>query len=131
MTGPSNAEFSVEDVSVGAHAHGFGSTPDGRSFAFRVRGKSLRVEVYRSDLAQAVPDDLDVDAVAERDVTDVDLSDERSIVAADTPYPSSKRLGSGRRRPSARLAAAARHHTPAIAARAAGQRDRPEVTVRN
>ncbi|MBY6675467.1 MULTISPECIES: hypothetical protein [unclassified Rhodococcus (in: high G+C Gram-positive bacteria)] len=82
MTGPSNAEFSVEDVSVGAHAHGFGSTPDGRSFAFRVRGKSLRVEVYRSDLAQAVPDDLDVDAVAERDVTDVDLSDERSIVAA-------------------------------------------------
>lgn len=74
--------FTLDDVTVGAHAHGFGTVADGRSFAFRVRGKTLRVEVYRSDTTDAVPGDSDVDAVAEADVTDVDLIDERSVVGA-------------------------------------------------
>ncbi|MGB3771763.1 MAG: hypothetical protein WBF79_02865 [Rhodococcus sp. (in: high G+C Gram-positive bacteria)] len=82
MTNNSFDEFTVEDVSVGAHAYGFGSTADGRSYAFRVRGKTLRLEVYRADLVRPVPDDIDIDAVAETDVTDIDLADERSIVAA-------------------------------------------------
>ncbi|MBY6366153.1 hypothetical protein [Rhodococcoides corynebacterioides] len=74
--------FSVEDVTAGAHAHGFGTAADGRAFAFRVRGKTLRVKVYRLGATPTVPDDVDVDAIAEADVTDLDLTDERSVVAA-------------------------------------------------
>lgn len=73
--------FGVEDVTAGAHAHGFGSTGDGRNFAFRVRGKVLHVDIYRADSAD-VPDAVDVEATADADVTDVDLADERSVVAA-------------------------------------------------
>ncbi|MFE3187837.1 hypothetical protein ACFXHA_02450 [Nocardia sp. NPDC059240] len=73
--------FTVEDVTVGRYAHGFGMTGDGRSFAFRTHRATLRLEIYRADLATAVPAPEDVDAVALAPVTDIDLDDERSVVA--------------------------------------------------
>ncbi|MGW4249538.1 hypothetical protein [Nocardia sp. NPDC004722] len=75
------AGFTVEDVTVGRYAHGFGMTGDGRSFAFRTHRATLRVEIYRADLEAAVPAPEDVDAVALAPVTDIDLDDERSVVA--------------------------------------------------
>lgn len=73
--------FAVEDVSCGAQAHGFGRASDGRPFAFQVKRTVLRLEVYRADLLSQVPEPEDVVAVAELSVTDVDLEDERSVVA--------------------------------------------------
>ncbi|MFI1916487.1 hypothetical protein [Nocardia sp. NPDC020380] len=73
--------FAVEDVTVGRYAHGFGVTADGRSFAFRTNRATLTLEIYRADLDTAVPAPEDVQAVAVARVTDIDLDDERSIVA--------------------------------------------------
>jgi len=47
-----NPEFAIEDLWVGVFgakvlASGFGQVADGRSFAFRIEGPSLLVEVYR------------------------------------------------------------------------------------
>ena len=72
--------FTVEDVSVGPFAHGFGRAADGRPYAFRVMRRTLHVEVYRADLDHTVPGQEDIVAVAEGSVTDIDLSDERSII---------------------------------------------------
>lgn len=73
--------FAVEQVTTGAQASGFGSTEDNRPFAFRVHKATLYVEIYRSDLPTPVPDKSDVTAVSEQSVTEIDLTDERSIVA--------------------------------------------------
>ncbi|MBL1076954.1 hypothetical protein JK358_21390 [Nocardia sp. 2] len=73
--------FTVEDVTVGRYAHGFGSTGDGRSFAFRTVRSTLTLEIYRPDLDGDVPSAEDVVAVAEAPVTDIDLDDERSVIA--------------------------------------------------
>ncbi|QLY28386.1 hypothetical protein [Nocardia huaxiensis] len=73
--------FTVEDVTVGRYAHGFGTTGDGRSFAFRTVRSTLRLEIYRPDLDSDVPAPEDVVAVAEAPVTDIDLDDERSVIA--------------------------------------------------
>ncbi|MEC3917385.1 hypothetical protein VMT40_22490 [Nocardia sp. CDC160] len=73
--------FRVEDVTVGRYAHGFGVTADGRSFAFRTHRATLTVEIYRGGLETAVPGPEDVVAVAVAPVTDIDLDDERSVVA--------------------------------------------------
>lgn len=73
--------FAVEDVTVGRYAHGFGVTGDGRSFAFRTVRATLTLEIYRPDLETEVPAAEDVVAVAIARVTDVDLDDERSIIA--------------------------------------------------
>lgn len=72
--------FTVEDISVGPFAHGFGRAADGRPYAFRVIRRTLHVEVYRADLDHTVPDHDDIDALAEAAVTDIDLTDERSII---------------------------------------------------
>ncbi|MFF0813778.1 hypothetical protein ACFYVR_01250 [Rhodococcus sp. NPDC003318] len=77
----STARFVLEDLTVGTHAHGFGLTEAGQTFAFRVRGSTLRVEVYRADLDVDVPERADVVAVGERAVNDLDLDDERSVSA--------------------------------------------------
>jgi hypothetical protein len=75
-------EFLIEDVSAGPYAHGFGIAADGRPFAFNVVRSSLSVELYREDLpADVVPDRADIVATATAPVTDIDLDDERSIVA--------------------------------------------------
>jgi hypothetical protein len=75
-------EFSIEVISTGVYASGFGQLADGRSFAFRVDRQTLVVEVYRPRLSGPVPQAEDVVAVASRTVTDIDLTDERSIGAA-------------------------------------------------
>lgn len=72
----------VEDVTPGVHANGFGHISDGRSFAFFSRHNELVVEVYRPRLAGPVPQPEDVVAVATRRLTGIDVTDERSLVAA-------------------------------------------------
>jgi hypothetical protein len=74
--------FSIEDISTGMHASGFGSVGDGRTFSFRVERQVLAVEIYRPRLAGPVPHAEDVVAVASHRVADVDVSDERSLAAA-------------------------------------------------
>jgi len=75
-------EFIVEDVTPGVHANGFGCIGGGRSFAFHIERNQLVVEVYRPRLAGPVPQPEDVVAVAARGLADLDLTDERSIIAA-------------------------------------------------
>ena len=72
--------FTVEDVSVGPFAHGFGRAADGRPYAFRVMRRTLHLELYRADLDHTVPSQEDIVAVADGSVTDIDLADERSII---------------------------------------------------
>ncbi|AJW39070.1 hypothetical protein CH306_21695 [Rhodococcus sp. 15-725-2-2b] len=78
--GTEETHFVVEEVNAGTHANGFGRTDDGRAFAFRVHRSTLYVEIYRADVQSPVPDRSEVEAVAEHSVTEVDLTDERSIV---------------------------------------------------
>jgi hypothetical protein len=89
-----NQEFAVEDITTGVHASGFGQVGDGRSFSFHVERQSLVIEVYRPRLSGPVPQQEEVVARATRKLTDIDLSDERSIaavvrdaVAAAQPVP--------------------------------------------
>jgi hypothetical protein len=63
-------------------ASGFGQVGDGRSFAFRIEGQSLLVEIYRPRLSGPVPQPEDVVATVRRSVVDVDVTDERSLSAA-------------------------------------------------
>ena len=74
--------FAIEDISTGLHASGFGQLAGGRSFSFHVEHQVLFVEIYRPRLAGPVPQAEDVVATATRRLTDVDLFDERSLVAA-------------------------------------------------
>ncbi|MEZ0342257.1 hypothetical protein ACAG25_20010 [Mycobacterium sp. pV006] len=74
-------EFTVEDITTGMHASGFGQVGDGRTFSFRIERQELVVEVYRPRLRSLVPDSDDVVAVATRKLTDIDFTDERSLVA--------------------------------------------------
>ncbi|WP_032403406.1 hypothetical protein [Rhodococcoides fascians] len=74
------AHFVVEEVNAGTHANGFGHTDDGRAFAFRVHRSTLYVEIYRADVRSPVPDRSEVEAVSEHSVTEIDLTDERSII---------------------------------------------------
>ncbi len=78
----SGEEFCVEDLITGIHANGFGQVGDGRSFAFHIERHQLVVEVYRPRLAGPVPQAEDVVAVATRGLTYIDVTDERSLVAA-------------------------------------------------
>ncbi len=74
-------EFTVEDITVGPYAHGYGRAADGRPYAFRVIRRTLYVEIYREDLEHTVPDQEDIVALADAAVTEIDLDDERGIVA--------------------------------------------------
>ena len=74
--------FAIEDISTGLHASGFGQLDGGRSFSFHVEHNQLIVEIYRPRLAGPVPQAEDVMATAIRKATDIDLFDERSLVAA-------------------------------------------------
>ncbi|WP_216902008.1 hypothetical protein [Nocardia alni] len=73
--------FVLEDLTVGSFAHGFGTTDDGRPFAFRTVRTILTLEIYRPDLDADVPGPEDVVAVARTPVTDIDLDDARSVEA--------------------------------------------------
>ncbi len=74
--------FAVEDISTGLHASGFGQLEGGKSFSFHVEHSQLVVEIYRPRLAGPVPQAEDVVATATRKAGDIDLFDERSLVAA-------------------------------------------------
>ncbi|MFC3965429.1 hypothetical protein [Nocardia jiangsuensis] len=73
--------FTVDDLTVGPFAHGFGTTADGHPFAFRTVRSTLFVEIYRHTPDLAVPGPEDVVAAADTPVTDIDLDDERSVTA--------------------------------------------------
>ena len=75
-------EFALEDITTGVHASGFGQVGDGRSFSFHVERQQLVVEVYRPRLTGPVPLEEDVVAIATRKLTDIDLTDRRSLTAA-------------------------------------------------
>jgi hypothetical protein len=82
-----DSEFAIEDMWSGVFsakvlASGFGQVGDGRSFAFRIEGQSLLVEVYRRRLSAPVPQPEDVVATMRRSVVDIDVTDERSLAAA-------------------------------------------------
>ena len=77
-----NQEFAIEDITTGVHASGFGQLGDGRSFSFHIEKQMLVVEVYRPRISGPVPQAEDVVAVASRKLTDIDLTDERSVAAA-------------------------------------------------
>lgn len=76
-----NREFAMEDISTGVHASGFGQVGDGRTFSFHIERQQLVIEVYRPRLSGPVPIEDDVVAMATRKLTDIDLSDERSLSA--------------------------------------------------
>lgn len=75
-------QFAIEDITTGVHASGFGQVGDGRSFSFHIEKHVLVVEIYRPRLSGPVPQAEDVVAVASRGLTDIDLTDERSVSAA-------------------------------------------------
>jgi hypothetical protein len=75
-------QFAIEDITTGLHASGFGQVGDGRSFSFHIEKRMLFVEVYRPRLSGPVPQAEEVVAVASRKLTDIDLTDERSVSAA-------------------------------------------------
>ncbi len=80
-------EFAIEDMWLGVFsdkvfASGFGQLGDGRSFAFRIEGQWLLVEIYRPRLSGVVPQPEDVVATLRRNIVDVDIADERSLAAA-------------------------------------------------
>ena len=80
-------EFAIEDMWVGVFsakilASGFGQVGDGRSFAFRIEGQWLLVEIYRPRLSGPVPQPEDIASTLRCNVVDVDVTDERSLVAA-------------------------------------------------
>jgi hypothetical protein len=77
-----NQAFAIEDITTGLHASGFGQVGDGRSFSFHVEKQVLIVEIYRPRISGPVPQAEDVVAVASRKLTDIDLTDERSVSAA-------------------------------------------------
>ena len=77
-----NQEFAIEDITTGVHASGFGQVGDGRTFSFHIEKQMLVIEVYRPRISGPVPQAEDVVAVASRRLTDLDLTDERSVSAA-------------------------------------------------
>ncbi|MGY4650431.1 hypothetical protein [Mycobacterium sp. URHB0021] len=77
-----NDEFALEDIITGVHASGFGQVGDGRSFSFHIEHRMLVVEIYRPRLDGPVPHEEDVVATASRKLTDIDVTDERSVSAA-------------------------------------------------
>ena len=77
-----NQQFAIEDITTGLHASGFGQVGDGRPFSFHVEKQVLVVEIYRPRIVGPVPQAEDVVDTASRKLTDIDLTDERSVAAA-------------------------------------------------
>jgi hypothetical protein len=74
--------FTIEDISTGMYASGFGMVGDGRTFSFHVERGTLIVEVYRPRISGPVPHAEDVMATASRSLAHIDITDERSLAAA-------------------------------------------------
>lgn len=81
MTTDPPSGFTLDDLTVGPFAHGFGAAGDGRFFAFRTIRSILTLEIYRAGLEADVPGPEDVVARAQARVTDIDLGDPRSVRA--------------------------------------------------
>jgi hypothetical protein len=77
-----DGQFCIEVISTGVYASGLGDVGDGRSFAFHTTRTALLVEIYRPRLNGQMPQAEDVVAVASRRLTNLDLTDERSVAAA-------------------------------------------------
>jgi hypothetical protein len=80
-------EFAIADMWLGVFAtnvlaSGFGQVGDGRSFAFRIEGQWLLVEIYRPRLSGPVPQSEDIVHTLRYNVVDIDVTDERSLSAA-------------------------------------------------
>jgi hypothetical protein len=79
--------FAIEDMWLGVFsakvlASGFGHVGDGRSFAFRIEGQWLLLEIYRQRLSGPVPQPEDIVTKLRCHIVDVDVTDERSLAAA-------------------------------------------------
>lgn len=77
----STSTFELSELTTGSHAHGFGHVGDGREFAFRVRSNLALVEIYRAGAEEVFPQPEDVEATAQRTLSEVDLTDERGVRA--------------------------------------------------
>ncbi|AKS33663.1 hypothetical protein [Mycolicibacterium goodii] len=77
----SHGELAFEDITTGVYASGFGQVGDGKTFSFHIERQQLVIEVYRPRLSGPVPSEEDVVAVATRKLTEIDLTDERSLAA--------------------------------------------------
>jgi hypothetical protein len=80
-------KFAIEDMWVGVFsakvlASGFGQVGDGRTFAFRIEGQWLLIEIYRRGVSGLVPQPSDVVDTVRRNILGVDITDERSLAAA-------------------------------------------------
>src|ERR1700743_1458513 len=83
----SDGEFAIEDMWLGVFsakilASGFGQVGDGRSFAFRIAGQWLLVEIYRAPLSRPGPEPEDIASPLRCNIVDVHVTAERSLPAA-------------------------------------------------
>ena len=68
----------MELLATGPNAHGYGQLRDGRAFAFRVRNRKARLEIY-GPAAAGIPLPEDVELVAERSTGKMNLDSHRSL----------------------------------------------------
>lgn len=71
----------IELLTTGPNAYGYGQLADRRNFAFRVRNRKARLEIYRADTDSAEPAQADVELVAERSTGSISLDSPRSLRA--------------------------------------------------
>jgi len=70
----------VERLTTGPNAHGYGRLADGRGFAFRIRNRKARLEIYRQDSDAAEPTPDDIELVAERQTGRTNLESGLSLL---------------------------------------------------
>lgn len=129
----------IELLTTGPNAYGYGRLADTRDFAFRVRNRKARLEIYRVGADHAEPAQADVELVAERPIGAIRLDSPRSLTtmvrnmvgqaadAADAPQepdPDERTLRAYFVRMDAILATWTSEHD----AETAAEHDRAEVT---
>lgn len=71
--------LAIELLTTGANAYGYGRLADTRDFAFRVRNRKARLEIYRAGADSVEPVRADVELVAERPTGSMNLDSQRSL----------------------------------------------------
>jgi hypothetical protein len=71
--------LALEVLTTGPNAHGYGQLPDSRNFAFRVRNRKARLEIYRAEADAVEPVPSDVELVAESSTGKLNLDSPRSL----------------------------------------------------
>jgi hypothetical protein len=71
--------LALELLTTGPNAHGYGRLDDGRTFAFRIRNRRARLEIYRLDADGVEPTPGDLELVGELSSGKVNLDNARSI----------------------------------------------------